>query len=504
MLTGPKLTEQQTNFIVKLMRTGKRKSECREALLKKYKRGVCDESLRLIARKSNIYLEKNGQLEEIHNNFIDKCIKTDKSQVEIIKMFLARFGRTVGRESIRRRARVIGHVFDRKSALQYTEKELSKLRGLTLIGKSYAKSAKEFGNRTLQGIKYKMIEMKATNRNSTANMRGEVTMAIKKGRSDKDISKKHNIEEKYVKQFRDMNSQSKIEVKNLKRWEETDVEKILDLVEQAQDRLTRINSDQDEANINITTNSKYVALAFISDIHLENMGTDIRQLRADINTIRGTKDFYVGFGGDLIDNFMVGPHKEGAIEAVVPPKAARVAAGKLFDYLKGRVLWTIQGCHDTWDAKYADYNLPEHIARKLRIPFLGHGGDINLNIKKTNSKKEAIYSIHARHKYRGGSGFNGTAPCKKVLTEIDPKFDIVAISHNHFAEIKIEHFLGKERCFIRTGSYKREDRFSKQLGYQGNDFNILIPVVIMNTQTRQMKVVSGISNAADMLKALNK
>jgi hypothetical protein len=66
------------------------------------------------------------------------------------------------------------------------------------------------------------------------------------------------------------------------------------------------------------------------------------------------------------------------------------------------------------------------------------------------------------------TGANGTACCKRVLTDIDSKYDIVAISHNHFAEIKLEYYLKKQRCFIRTGSYKLEDRFSKQMGYEGS------------------------------------
>ena len=284
-----------------------------------------------------------------------------------------------------------------------------------------------------------------------------------------------------------------------------DVDAILDHIEDGQRKLRNLDSEQGNADITIKTNSKYVALTFLSDFHLENVNTDIAQLRRDFNTIKNTKDFYMGFGGDLIDNFLVGPHKEGVVEAVIPPKAARLAAGKLFDELKGRILWTIIGCHDAWDRDYADYNLPEHIARKQQIPYLGHGGDVNLTVQNLKSKTPVLYNIHARHKFQGGSGVsNGTACCKNVLNRIDSKFDIVSIGHNHFAEIKIEHYLGKLRVFIRNGSYKREDRYSKMLGYQANSFNIQIPVVILNTQTKEIKIVSGIESAASTLKALNK
>ena len=98
----------------------------------------------------------------------------------------------------------------------------------------------------------------------------------------------------------------------------------------------------------------------------------------------------------------------------------------------------------------------------------------------------------------------GTACCKNILKNIDPKFDIVAISHNHFAEIKHEHYLRKERVFIRTGSYKKEDRFSNMLGFEPNDFDSNIPDVILNTENKNMKIVQGVNNASEMLKALNR
>ena len=136
--------------------------------------------------------------------------------------------------------------------------------------------------------------------------------------------------------------------------------------------------------------------------------------------------------------------------------------------------------------------------------YLGHGGDVNLTLKNGSKGKAVEYFIHARHKYKGASSQDGTAVCKNVLRSVDTKFDIVAISHNHFAQIKIEDFLRKQRVFVRTGSYKKEDRFSKMLGFESSDFNSKIPVVLLNTQTKKMMIFSGVDVAAEALKALNK
>jgi predicted MPP superfamily phosphohydrolase len=505
-----KISSNQKQFLLKMIKSGSTREQCISGFRKKFKRGLSYESLRKIARSANLSMSANsGVLTDNQYKFVDSLIREGVSQNDSIMKFKEKFGRTIGKDILRRRANKLGLRYSGKAKNAYSEDELSILRGAMLLGKNSTEAAKELhkikgDERNHVGVKQKFWHLKAEGLLAD-NIKMEISKEMKAGKTNSDLSKRYGIHVKYIEEFRNNYlKKSEVEIKNLKRWEESDVNDVLDLIEQAQAKLGKISSEQEEANITITTNNKYVALTFISDIHLENVNTDIRQLRDDIAIIRNTPDFYVGFGGDLIDNFMVGPHKEGTVEAVIPPKQARVAAGKLFDYMKGRLLWTILGCHDAWDANYADYNLPEHIARKLRIPYLGHGGDINLTLQKNGSKKNVTYNIHARHKYKGATSSNGTATCKRVLTEISPIFDIIAVSHNHFAEIKLENYLGKQRCFIRTGSYKKEDRYSKQLGYQSSEFNAMIPVVILNTETKQMKVVSGIENAADMLRALNK
>jgi predicted MPP superfamily phosphohydrolase len=500
-----KINSAQEKFLLKLIKEGKTRDECKSRFQRQFKRDISYEKLRQIAVKFGKSFKANtGHFDEAKRIFIQSLIKKGMSQSECRAAFKEKFHSIIASETLRRQAVLAGHPFSGKHKNEFSEDEISILRGALLLKKRPTQLRNELSSRNASSIESKMKKLRADGVVGD-DVRSSIVKDIRSGKTNEQLAKKYGISVKYLNEFRREHVvRSQVEIENLKRWEEADVNEVLDLIETAQEKLNKISSEQAEANIKITTNNKYVALAFISDIHLENVNTDIRQLRQDIDTIRNTKDFYVGFGGDLVDNFMVGPHKEGTVEAVVPPKAARIAAGKLFDSMKGRVLWTIIGCHDAWDANYADYNLPEHIARKLRAPYLGHGGDINLTLQRNGSNKIARYSLHARHKYRGSSSGNGTAPCKRILTDKDPKFDIVAISHNHFAEIKIEHFLGKNRCFIRTGSYKKEDRYSKQLGYDSNDFNAKIPVVILNTENKEMKIVSGISNAADMLKALNK
>jgi len=446
----------------------------------------------------------NGKtLSSKEKSYLIKLIKEGKTRTRCNEMLMAKFGRTISERNLSR-FRAINNLHFKKFVQEssYSPKEISIIKGLFLIEASSQRRSKDLPNRGCISMRDKMKRLKYDGAMGE-DLRNAVKADVLKGKSVKSMEKKHGIPAKYISEFKKGVDESKVEIDNLKRWEDADIDNALDQIEKSQQALRNLESDQSIANLSISTSSKYIALMFLSDIHLENVNTDTPQLRRDIEIVKNTKDFYVGFGGDLIDNFMVGPHKEGAIEAVMPPKAARLVAGKFLEKLRGKLLWTIIGCHDAWDRDYADYNLPEHIARKQGIPYLGHGGDINLTLKN-GKNKPVLYEIHARHKYKGSSAQDGTAVCKNVLRSIDPKFDIVAISHNHFAQIKIEDFLRKQRVFVRTGSYKKEDRFSKKMGFENSEFNAKIPVVILNTQTKEMMVQSGVKAAATLINSLNK
>lgn len=439
------------------------------------------------------------KLNEKETKFLIKLIKKgEKTRRECVDALKANFGRTINTRNLSHFARRHNLFFKDVQPDAWTEREEQILRGLWLVDANLRRRVQELPSRTTKAMQRKLQDMKLKGR-LTKELKMNINKQLRKRSvTPTQISKKHEIAEKFVKEISDKVNKTTIEFQDLKRWEKQDVESLFDLVIAKQEQQKKLETEQQSADIQIKTNAKYIALTVLSDLHLENLNTDLIQMRADFKTLKETPNFFAGFNGDLIDNFAAGPHKEGINEAQLPAKEARMLAGKLFESVKDKMLWMVLGCHDAWDKDGSDYDLPQHIARKLDVPYLGAGGDINLKINNVE------YMIHSRHKYRGSSGLiNGTGCCKKILTEIDPKFDIVAVSHNHFSEIKTEFYLGKQRCYIRTGSYKREDRYSKRIGFRGNPFNIQIPVVILNTETKEMKVVSGISNAADILKALN-
>ena len=495
-----KLSVPQENFVVKMIKNRISQREILRTLKKKYNISLGRSSIQFIANKFGINFlnQENILLSKIQKNFVIKCLKSGDNKHSCQTKFTKKFLRRIHVDTIKRIANInnisLNHVPDTEN---YNINEKAILKGFWLVGTPDLEMKKQLKTRSLMAMKDKIKYMKR-DLEINETLREEIREKILNGENIRNISKEYGIAQKYLNEYSRIINEDQVEMTNLKKWENKNADEILDLMQQAQEKLRNLESEQKEANTNIKTKAKYIAISFPSDFHLENINTDLAQLRKDFKIIRETPNFYMGFGGDLIDNWTIGPHKEGIRESVIPPKAARIAAGKLFDTIKGKVLWTIRGCHDSWDRNFADYDLPEHISRKLKVPYLGHGGDINLKIN------EIEYYIHARHKYSGGSRQNGTGCCKNILRDIDSKYDLIAVSHNHISEIKLEHFLGKLRCYVRTGSYKTEDDFSKSLGYVSNEFNQQIPVVILNTKNKEMKIASGINNASGLLKALNR
>jgi hypothetical protein len=499
-----KYSDQENKKAIELLKSGLTTRDAFAEYNKKYKKEMSLSHIKELRLKNKTEMPKTRaeelQLSEEQGKYISGLIKRGFNTNRIQQSFLEKYKRVIHRDTINKFSKQNSLKIQKEVMNIYSKEEKSILKGLWLNNLTLSHNiANEIPNRSLDSVLVQIKKMKAIGEiNET--IKDAIISEISLGETIKSIAEKYNVKEKFIEMYSDKISKNTVEIQNLKKWEEQDVESAFDMIEEARKRIKGLESEQSEANINIKTKSKYIGIAFMSDLHLENINTDTTQMRKDFKIIQDNPNLYMGFGGDIIDNFYVSLHKDGLLESTIPPKAARIIAGKLFDSVKGKLLWSILGCHDNWDKSFADYNLPEHIARKLSVPYLGHGGDINLKI---NNNIE--YLIHARHKYRGSSGLNnGTACCKNILKEINPKFQIVSVGHNHFAEIKLEHFLGQTRCFIRNGSYKKEDGYSKSLGYQQNAFNIQIPVVILNTKTNQLKVVSGIDNAADLLNALNK
>ena len=202
--------------------------------------------------------------------------------------------------------------------------------------------------------------------------------------------------------------------------------------------------------------------------------------------------------GDYCDNYISGSHAGGAFEALFPPATQKTLAKNYVEDLEDKILALVAGCHDLWSLKIDDFDITEYLAKHGNAVYLGSGGDLYLKIGKTE------YKIRMRHKYRYNSADNPCATVKKMF-EKDGGFDVGVVSHNHISAIEESQKTGLDgtlkRIFLRAGSYKAKDRYSKQLGF--NDGSTSVPVVLFNPKTRDIRGFQDLGEGIDYLKYLN-
>jgi len=264
-----------------------------------------------------------------------------------------------------------------------------------------------------------------------------------------------------------------------------------------QTELHKVNIEQAEAHLKIDTD-KWIGIAFQGDLHLGNMATDYVTLLEHKALIQKTKNLYLVINGDYCDNYISGSHAGGAFEALFPPATQKTLAKQYVMDLEEKILALVAGCHDLWSLKIDDFDITEYLAKHGNAVYLGSGGDLFLKIGKTE------YKIRMRHKYRFNSGDNPCATVKKMF-EKDGGFDVGCVSHNHISAMKESQKTGLDgnlkRIFLRSGSYKAKDRYSKQLGF--TDGSTSVPVVLFNPAKRDMRGFQDLQEGIHYLNYLN-
>ena len=272
---------------------------------------------------------------------------------------------------------------------------------------------------------------------------------------------------------------------------------IWDTIIKFQTELHSVDIEQTEAHLSIDTD-KWIGIAFQGDLHLGNMATDYVTLLQHKEMILNTPNLYLVINGDYCNNYISGSHAGGAFEALFPPATQKTLAKNYVEDLEEKILALVAGCHDLWSLKIDDFDITEYLAKHGNAVYLGSGGDLYLTIGNTT------YKIRMRHKYRFNSADNPTHTVKKMF-EKDGGFDVGVVSHNHISAMEESQKTGLDgnlkRIFLRAGSYKAKDRYSKQLGFM--DGSTSVPVVLFNPKTRDKRGFQDLAEGIDYFNYLN-
>lgn len=244
----------------------------------------------------------------------------------------------------------------------------------------------------------------------------------------------------------------------------------------------------DEVNVYLDVD-KPIGIPFIADVHIGAVSTPLEFLRERFSLMVKHDWMYPIGVGDKIDNYLPSKHPQGMFGMLFPPELQKQLVEDLYSQMKGRWIAITQGCHDEFSHETDDFDFTKYMADKLGCVNLGFGGLINLHVG------EQLYKIAVRHKYRYNSSLNYTHTCKRLREKEYPDADIVCVAHNHVSAVEHLEHTDKDRLYIRPGSVKTPDRWTRSIGY--SDSGSGLPIIMLWPDKRRMLHFFSIEDAVD-------
>jgi len=258
---------------------------------------------------------------------------------------------------------------------------------------------------------------------------------------------------------------------------------------------------QDEATVKIKTGLKRIGILFTGDWHIGSDKTDYETWDRHQTLVAETPGMHEAIVGDERDNFVTPKFRQGLYEGVLNPQEQ---ANFVMDHLKDldakdKIVARVGGNHDNWTWEGSGIDFESFWYRGMKSPLLRNGGFVHLEV---NDVKYEVYLHHGQSLFN--SNFNPNHATRRAY-EMQGEFDIGALGHKHVSEVahgyKGSDSKQKDVLFVRTGTYKTADQYSrsKQLG-RGQPAGA---TVVLDTRKRHMMGFRRVEDAVEVMNALN-
>lgn len=224
--------------------------------------------------------------------------------------------------------------------------------------------------------------------------------------------------------------------------------------------------DEQQQRLRTTTTKRIilpaqpVAIAFLSDFHLGNPGTDYASVKRDAQLVAETDGMYAMFIGDGIDNWII-------------PKLAGLQRGQAVTFdeewllleswlsiVAHKLLVVVAGNHDNWTTKLAGIDRLRDLVKPINVLY--HHAQVVFLLQIG----DAMRTLCIRHKWRGNSIFNATHGLEVSWERMGVNYDWSIGGHTHIDTV-CRPFLrhGVRRHAILIGTYKLRDTYGVESGY---------------------------------------
>ncbi len=274
-----------------------------------------------------------------------------------------------------------------------------------------------------------------------------------------------------------------------------DANEVWESLESLQRSENRLISEQHEITISIDNKGKAIGVCFPADTHIGAKRCRYDQMREDAELIRVTNNLYAVANGDYSDNYVASSPKGGQFEAQITPEVQRTLGKEWIETIQEKLWAMTRGCHDYWSMDTGDFDYVKYLAKHADAINLGPGGKITLKLG------QQVYTIGVRHKYKGKSIYDQTAPTKRLYRDMGP-YDVTVTSHFHIPALSEETKQNGKVLFIQTGSYKTGDRYIDKIGGTGS--GVGVPVVIFYPDRHDFRGFLDLREGIEYLKYINK
>lgn len=275
---------------------------------------------------------------------------------------------------------------------------------------------------------------------------------------------------------------------SLKQYDMKDVRELWEVARHVTANINKINTEQNEIDIYLDVDHP-ILVWFLGDEHIGSLFTDYDYFCEMIDYLCAAPHTYGFSMGDSYDNFLPDRIPSGMFDQVFSPKYQKLMVEEIYGRLKGKWLGVLQGNHEERSYNTDNFEWSEYLANRLDCPNLGLEAKVNLHVGETE------YKIALRHKYRYNSGYNPAHTAMQLIRMRFKDADIACVAHHHQAVVQHVAEEDKDRLYLRPGSFKAHDRYSKNVGYAYT--GAFIPSVWLNNERREMQGFMHLHRALD-------
>ena len=211
----------------------------------------------------------------------------------------------------------------------------------------------------------------------------------------------------------------------------------------------------------ITFSRGPVALAFVSDLHLGAMGTDITRVIAEARQIVATPGMWLVLAGDLLDNFVAQKLMHARHNSNVAIEEEWELVRHYLEIVAPKLLVSVNGNHERFTYTLSGIDYFAKILEQVAPKAIYDSDDALFTLKVNRTE----YPIRVRHTWQGSSIWNITHQIERAA-KFDGNFVCGVGGHTHASGVTRQfNISGRTGMAVLCGSYKAFDLYAKQRGF---------------------------------------